>query len=337
MAQRITLADLAEKTGLNISTVSRALTRPGRVSAETRRLVEKVAADLGYMGNIAARNLSRGTTETIMVLAPNFTGQAISPVFTEVLLGVCDEAESLGLSVMIHSHTGQPIPTADVMRFLHNHTVDGILLIATEKWDRAVAGHKDGPAPPVISVMHDLTSEGLSSVVAQEEEGFVAVVDHLAGLGHRSFAYIAGLPGVYHEVRRYAAVRDRLTALGLQDGLVPIEGGPFDLASGFAAAGRFLALDQRPTAAICCCDALAIGFMQGVRQAGLSVPDDVAVAGYDGLDYTAFITPALTTAVQPSAEIGRAGVRMLDDFLKGRITAPRLVSLAPRLAVRESA
>ncbi|MDT8871377.1 LacI family DNA-binding transcriptional regulator [Komagataeibacter rhaeticus] len=79
MAKRVTLADLAEQTGLNISTISRALSRPDRVSTETRRLVEKVASQLGYATNIAARNLSRGTSDTILVLAPSFEGQAISP------------------------------------------------------------------------------------------------------------------------------------------------------------------------------------------------------------------------------------------------------------------
>ncbi|ARW15304.1 LacI family DNA-binding transcriptional regulator [Komagataeibacter europaeus] len=336
MTKRITLADLAEQTGLNISTVSRALSRPDRVSNETRRLVEKVASQLGYETNVAARNLSRGTTDTILVLASSFSGQAISPVFTGILLGVCEEAKALGLNVMLRQYLEQTISASDVMRYLQAGVADSVLLVATEQWLPPAERSPDEGTLPVVSIFNDLTTSGLTSVMTQEVDGYVAIVDHLVERGHRHFAFVSGPAGIGHEHIRYNAVKSRLSTLGLGKKLVRLEGGPFDMASGTKAAQAFLALKKRPTAVICCSDGLALGFMHTVLGSGLRVPEDVAIAGYDGMDYTAFTSPSLTTVIQPTLEIGRVAVQVLADIHNGRITTPRLVALAPTFVARQS-
>lgn len=335
--QRVTLADIARKTGLNLSTVSRALSRPGRVSEDTRRQVERAAADLGYAANIVARNLSRGTSDTIMVMAPNFADQAISPVFTEILLGVCNEADVLGFNVMIQRHPRPCIPTADVVKYLQSGIVDGVLLLATNRWDLTRKLWPGAQPPAVVSLMQDMTGFGLTSVTAQEAEGFSHLVAYLLKRGYRSFAYVSGPEETSHEPVRRRAVEEYLARNGLADQLVRLEGGPFDMASGARAGQAYLALPNRPRAVICCSDALAVGFMRSMIEAGLSVPDDVAVAGYDGLDYTAFVTPPLTTVSQPSEEIGRAAMQALADLLRGRSSSTRLITLSPELVVRNSA
>ncbi|GCE78823.1 LacI family DNA-binding transcriptional regulator [Komagataeibacter oboediens] len=336
MTKRVTLADLAEQTGLNISTISRALSRPDRVSNETRRLVEKVAAQLGYETNVAARNLSRGTSDTILVLASSFSGQAISPVFTQILLGVCEEAKALGLNVMLRQYLGQSISASDVMRYLQAGVADSVLLVASEQWEPPVGRIPDQGMLPVVSIFKDLTSAGLASVMTQEVDGYVAIVDHLIERGHRHFAFVSGPEGIGHEHIRYNAVKNRLSTLGLGQKLIRLEGGPFDMPSGAKAAQTFLALKNRPTAAICCSDAQALGFLHTILESGLRVPDDVAIAGYDGMDYTAFTSPALTTVIQPMLEIGRVAVQVLADIHNGRITSPRLVALAPTFVIRQS-
>ncbi|WP_395494641.1 LacI family DNA-binding transcriptional regulator [Acetobacter sp. KSO5] len=336
MNKRITLADLAEKTGLNVSTVSRALSRPNRVSTETRQLVQKVATELGYAVNIVARNLSRGTSDTILVLAPSFSGQAISPVFTQILLGVCEEATSLGLRVMLQQCLDQTLSANDVIQSLRAGVADSALIVAAQNWMPSLDREPDEESLPVVSIMKDLTAEGLTSVTTQEADGFVAIVDHLLRRGHKRFAYIAGPKEIKHEEIRYRAVCDRLTAHGYTDNLVRLEGGQFDMPSGVRAAERFLELPERPSAVICCSDALALGFLHVVQGRGLRVPDDVAVTGYDGMDYTGFTTPALTTVAQPTVEIGRVAVQALADLKCGRITRPRLVSLSPTFIPRQS-
>ncbi|MGY6769365.1 LacI family DNA-binding transcriptional regulator [Komagataeibacter sp. NFXK3] len=336
MTKRVTLADLAEQTGLNISTISRALSRPDRVSNETRRLVEKVASQLGYETNVAARNLSRGTTDTILVLAASFSGQVISPVFTGIMLGVCEEAKALGLNVMLRQYLGQAISASDVMRYLQAGVADSVLLVAPEQWLPPAERSPDQDMLPVVSIFNDLTMAGITSVMTQEVDGYVAIVDHMVERGHRHFAFVSGPEGSGHEQIRYNAVKSRLSTLGLGKKLVRLEGGPFDMASGTKAAQAFLALKKRPTAVICCSDGLALGFMHTILGSGLRVPEDVAIAGYDGMDYTAFTSPALTTVIQPTLEIGRVAVQALADIHNGRITTPRLVALAPTFVVRQS-
>ena len=222
------------------------------------------------------------------------------------------------------------------MRFLRTGMVDGVLLVATEKWELPPGELLDEAPLPVVSILRDLTPSGLVSVVAQEKVGFEQIVDHLAARGHRRFAFVSGPPETTHEHIRYQATRDRLKQLGLLSGFVRLEGGPFDLQSGAKAAEIFLGLKSRPTAVICCSDSLALGFLHAVRAAGLMVPEDVAITGYDGLDYTAFTTPSLTTSFQPSVEMGRVVVQILSDIWQSRITTPRTVALAPSLLTRQS-
>ncbi|MEJ5117772.1 LacI family DNA-binding transcriptional regulator [Gluconobacter cerinus] len=336
MNRRVKLSDISKKTGLNVSTISRALSNPERVSEETRHLVQEVASQLGYVGNAAARNLILGKTDTIMVLIPTFPGQPISPVFTEVLRGICEEAEAHGLSVMLQQNLSQAISSDDATKFLRTGTVDGVLLLAAEKWTTPHAFRPREHVLPVISVLNDLTSYGLVSVVAEEKQAFSEIVDHLAARGHRHFAFVSGPRETTHEQIRFQATTSHLKRLGLLADLVRLEGGPFDLQSGKRAAQAFLKLKTRPTAVICCSDSLAFGFLHEVQNAGLKVPADVAIAGYDGLDYTAFTTPSLTTSSQPSSEMGCVAVRMLNDIWNKKILNPTLAALVPSLLVRQS-
>lgn len=336
MNKRVTLADLAEKTGLNVSTVSRALSRPERVNGATRQLVQKAAMEAGYTANIMARNLSRGTSDTILVLAPSFSGQAISQVFTQILLGICEEAEKLGQRVMLKQCLNQKISANDVLHYLRTGLADSALVVAAENWALPRDKRPDEKHLPVVSIMKDLTADGLTSVITQEANGFASVVDHLIHQGHRSFAYIAGPNNITHEEIRYRAVRNRLAMHGYANCLIRLEGGPFDMPSGAEAAHHFLNLRERPKAVICCSDALALGFLHAVQNQGLKVPQDVAVTGYDGMDYTAFTTPALTTVIQPNVEIGRAAVQALKDLKCGCVTTPQLLALSPTFIARQS-
>ncbi|AFW02629.1 transcriptional regulator [Gluconobacter oxydans] len=337
MIRRATLADVARKTGLNASTVSRALSRPERVNDETRRRVEQVAAELGYSPNIMARNLSRGVINTILVMAPNFADQALLPVFTDVLLGICNEAEAQGFNVMIQHHSASTIPPEDVVKVLNGGMIGGVILMATDHWKAVPEIGSGTQPPPIVSIMVDMTHLGLTSVVAQEAEGFSEMVDYLVRRGYMSFAYVSGPKGATHEKIRCRSVMTQLTTHGLGDRLIRLEGGPFDMASGARAAKAYLALHERPRAIICSSDALAVGFMHGIIAAGLSVPEDVAIVGYDGLDYSAFVTPTLTTMSQPSTEIGRSAMRSLADLILGQASTAQLIALRPKLLVRDSA
>ncbi|WP_342629311.1 LacI family DNA-binding transcriptional regulator [Nguyenibacter vanlangensis] len=335
---KITLADLAARTGLNISTVSRALSKPERVSAETRKLVRRAAEQLGYATNLAARSLSRGRADMFMVVLSNFPGQPISPVLTEALRGVFDEAAQRGYGVIIKRVEYAELAVEELMDLALNGMVDGVLMLAPARSARTVRRIRPPAHIPVVSVMHDMVAGGISSVVALEQAGFYGLTDYLLRKGHRHFAFLSGLVDTTHEKLRFEGVMQRLAEEGMADACDLLPGGAFDMESGLKAVPHFLSLENRPTAVICCSDALALGFIRGALKAGLRIPQDVAVSGYDGLEQGEYSTPTLTTLIQPSAEIGRLATRLLiDRCQQHQATPPQLVALGTMLAERESA
>jgi LacI family transcriptional regulator, repressor for deo operon, udp, cdd, tsx, nupC, and nupG len=335
---RVTLADIAARTGLNISTISRALTKPDRVNAQTRKLVLKAAEQLGYTTNLAARSLSRGRSEMIMAIMPSFPGRPISPVLIEALRGVCDEARARNYGVIVKPVDQADVPAEELMDLALNGMVDGVLLFSALRNKVTPTRLRVPSGTHVISVFHDLLAIGLSSVVAREQAGFYEMTDYLIRQGHRRFAYLGGPPGLAHELFRFAGVQQRLAEEGSHATCHKLKGGAFDMETGLKAADQFLALRDRPSAVLCCCDGLALGFMRGVLKAGLKVPGDVAITGYDGLEEGKYATPALTTVSQPSVEIGRVATRMLIERCESQAPAtPQLVALNTTLVERESA
>ncbi|WP_173582742.1 LacI family DNA-binding transcriptional regulator [Acetobacter musti] len=323
---RVTIADIARDVGLNPSTVSRALSNPDRVSPETRRLVSQAAVRMGYVMNQMARSLRTGRTSTILVTAPAPSDRSISPVVMDVLRGIFSEARRMDYGVLVRETESG---AATLRRTPVSGVADGIISISgTEVLMRAGGVAPDLAGVPVISLLTDQTRHGIPSIVADEEAGFREIAEYLLSRGHRRFAYVQG-PGEAseHDRPRLRGLCDRLARETPEIRPVVLLAGDFDFASGARAAGEFLALDTLPTAVACVCDFVAQGFIHRVMEAGLRVPDDVAVVGYDDVDFSGWTTPGLTTVSQPTVKIGEAGARMLIDACLGRfeLTAQRVI------------
>lgn len=334
---RVTIADIARDIGVNPSTVSRALSNPGRVSPETRELVSRAAERMGYVVNHTARNLRTGRTNIILVAAPSSENRSISPVVIDVLRGVFSEARKMDYGVLVRE-TESDVDA--LTRGPVSGVADGIISVSgTETVMRAGGLTPDLTGVPIISLLMDQTRRGIPSIIADEEAGFRQITDYLLTKGHRRFAYVVG-PGMAseHDQPRYRGMCDRLSEELGAPAPVRLIAGDFDFRSGARAAEQFLMLAERPTAVACVCDAVALGFMHRVREAGLRVPGDVAVTGYDDVDFANWTDPGLTTVSQPTVEIGQAGARMLIDACLGRfdLTAQRVI-MPVSLVRRESA
>jgi LacI family transcriptional regulator len=320
-----TVRDVAERAGVSISTVSRALSTPARVSAATRDRVEAAARDLDYRPNLAARGLRAGRTSIVGLLVPDFD----NPFFAAVTKGVQHRARQGGYSVFVGDSDEDATQELDLVRGLARQ-VDGLVLASPRAPDADLLAALDGT--PAVLVNRELA--GLPSVTVDNADGVRQIIEHLYALGHRQVAYADGPGGSWSgRVRRTGAVRAALD----RDDLSVVRLGTFTptYAGGFAAAD--LALASGATAVVAYNDLMALGVVERLRERGVSVPDDLSVTGFDDLLVATLVAPTLTTVRVPLRDLGRRAVDLLLEHLAPADETPRArVVLPVDLMVRRS-
>jgi LacI family transcriptional regulator len=319
-----TIYDVARECGVAPSTVSRALSQPGRVSAKTSERVREVAARLGYQANPLAKYLPTGRTETVVLIVSDIT----NPVYFPVIRGAEHAASAAGYTLVLSDVEESAERERDVMEKLVR-TVDGFALATSRLSDaaiRAIARRR-----PMVT-MNRVTQQ-VPSVVPDNGQGMRHAAEHLAELGHRRVTYVSGPPTSWANTVRWRALR----AAGEQLGVTVRRIGPYTptVAGGWAAAADLVS--PLPTAVIAYNDLLAIGAMQGLNDLDVTVPDDVSVIGCDNILGSDWCSPALTTLAAPLRELGNRGVQHLIAVIKGsQQPAGRPLVLPTQLIVRES-
>ncbi|WP_439602765.1 LacI family DNA-binding transcriptional regulator [Devosia sp.] len=317
------IADVAREAGVATSTVSRALTMPGRIAEPTRLKVEAAAKKLGYTGgNQTARNLRIGTARTIMIVLPEELYVGASQTVTEVLRATGSGLSERGFSLLIANVSREADADEHILAVALGGTVSGVLLMATNIPE--VAGRSlDALGLPMVSLHFDLSGKNIPSVISNDHEAIGDAARQLVELGHRRFLYVRGRLDNYHEIERLRGVRDALAASGLPETALSLSQGDFNFSGGIAAGHDFLgrAAADRPTAVICANDDTAIGFIKTVLDAGLAVPGDVSVIGFDGAAVGPFMTPSLSTVQQDTAELGRRAAELITDIVLGEHTS----------------
>lgn len=313
------IADVAREAGVATSTVSRALTIPGRIAEPTRLKVEAAARKLGYTGgNQTARNLRVGTPPTIMIVMPDELYVGASQTVTEVLRVVASSLVERGFSLLIANVSREAETDEHILTVALGGTVSGILLMASNVPEVNGRSLVDAGLP-IVSLHFDLSRLGIPSVVSDDHDAIVSATSKLAALGHRRFLYVRGRLGNYHDFERLRGVQDALSEIGLPETALRLSQGDYSFTGGIAAAQDFLRLpaERRPTAVICANDDTAIGFIKTVTDCGLTVPDDVSVIGFDGAPVGPFMTPPLSTVQQDTAELGRLAANLIIDIVLG--------------------
>lgn len=320
---------------VSTATVSRTLSSPALVTEETRRAVIEAVERSGYRVNQTARNLRRRQAGAIVVLVPNIG----NPFFSRILAGIEAKASQAGLSVLI-ADTRQPhADEGPLSEYLHNNRADGILVLDGSLSDGFFSA--GGRAhPPIVYACEWSEGTKLPSIRFDNAGGAALAVEHLADLGHRRIGHILG-PGdnvLTHERRR--GFESALHARGLPLRSDWYFDGDFTLASGAAAALRWLARTDRPTAITTSSDEMACGFMSELYRHGVAVPRDVSVVGFDDIDIAERFIPALTTIHQPRMEIGETAAETLIGLIRAedRPPSPPIFTrvLEARLTVRSS-
>ncbi|MFJ5723831.1 LacI family DNA-binding transcriptional regulator [Streptomyces sp. NPDC093149] len=330
---RVKIVDVASEAGVSVTTVSHVLSGRRPVSATTRARVEDVIQRLGYQADPSARGLRTQRTRTLGLVVPDIT----NPFNTSIAAGMQEIALAHEyLTVVCEAPMDGPHLPA-VIRQLVARRIDGIVIGrygATKRdLDRVVASGSK------LVRLGGRLEPALGDVVrAAETEGMHDLVSHLVGRGYRRIAFIGGTPGVEPGGERFTGYRKALESAGLPvtDELVVWTG--FTREGGRAGAAAVLNAAERPDAVVCANDLIAIGALDTARAAGLRVPHDVAITGYDDIEAASLVSPALTTVLNPAREIGRSAAQLLVDRLDGDVAgAAREIVLAHRLVPRESA
>ncbi|GAB2450781.1 LacI family DNA-binding transcriptional regulator [Xylanimonas ulmi] len=317
----VTVRDVARVAGVSISTVSRALSAPEKVAAQTRDRITAIADDLGYQPNRAAAGLRAGRTGAVGLLVPDLA----NPYFAAVAKGAAAGARAHGLGVFVVDSEEDLRLEVDLLRSLAAQT-DGVILASPRALDadRPAAGGK-----PVVVV----NQEGPLAVGVDNAGGVSLALEHLRALGHRRIAYVGGPAVSWSDAQRRAALA---TAAGTGVEVVALGAHSPTVDGGAAAAASVIA--SHATAAITFNDVVAVGLVRAVRARGLRVPEDLSVLGFDDTFLAPLVTPALTSVGADLREIGRRAV----DLLVGRLAAgttegpTRRLLLPATLAVRES-
>jgi LacI family repressor for deo operon, udp, cdd, tsx, nupC, and nupG len=307
----VRIAEVAVLAGVSIATVSRAIARPDRVSLATRERVLEVVRRTGYTPNRAGRNLRAARSMMVLVVVPTI----ITPFFSELLLGVDRALSARGYGLLIGNLHDGAEKEAHLIDLVFAGGADGVLLLSGRllRNGRRSLAHS---GVPIVAVSVPPAAD-VPQVLVGEREGGAAVAEHLLALGHRRFGYVTGPADSYIEHERWAGFRDGLAHAGISVDAIARYPGDFHVGAGVRAAQRFLAAPERPTAVFAVSDMMAIGFMRTLRAAGVVVPRDVSVVGFDGIEFADYCEPPLTTVRQPREAMGRAAAELLLRLIAG--------------------
>jgi DNA-binding LacI/PurR family transcriptional regulator len=328
-----TIADVARRAQVSPATVSRVLNASAPVSASAAQAVRTAAAQLGFRVNMLGRSLRANRSGNIGVVLPTLA----HPVFAECLQGVEQAAHAFDLGLMVATTGYDPAQENAAIERLLRHRVDGLVLTVANSARSRVLDKLDAEQMPYVLVYNQPAAEnprarraiGVDNRLAAQQ-----IVAHLLALGHRRIAMVAGSFRQSDRTRlRHRGYRDALSASGRLP-MAPIEL-PFMADDARPALHDLLCRRDPPTALFCSSDQLALRVMRDLALLGKSVPEQVSVAGFDGVRLGTLTTPTLTTVVQPSMQIGACALELLRGLLDGSAAMPPQL-LSHRLRLGES-
>jgi LacI family transcriptional regulator len=326
-----TLEDIARETGFSIATISRVLTNSTYpVSASAREKILKAARAMGYHPNLSARSLRTDRTSTIGILVDDL----LSPFTPPVVRGIQDcLKENSYLSLIVNSDWDPEQEQAGIDTLL-SRPVDGIIFVEYSHMTGSES-LADSNKPGVF--VHRLFGTPINnSVVPDDPYGAGLAVSHLIKLGHRAIAYINGPENWHNSEERLAGYTDTLEKFELPLVQEWIQPGDWETEGGYKAAQNLLLLPDRPTAIFAANDLMALGAIYAIQDAGLRVPDDIAVVGYDNREFTSIVRPCITTVEMPVYEMGRTAAGILLQQIMDGTRVHDEVKVKGKLIVRDT-
>ncbi|MGV8954422.1 MAG: LacI family DNA-binding transcriptional regulator, partial [Cypionkella sp.] len=312
------------------TTVSRYLNNSITLPLATRERIDAAIAALDYRPNLLAKRLSTGRAEAIGLV----TSEIDNPFFAQLAAAVEAEAERHGYAVYMSSTRGDRAREIDAIRRMRDRHVDGLILMTNRPDDGALA-RLLADDDKVVLLDEDVPGIGLSRVFVENQTGAYLATRHLIEAGHRTIALIGGPPGLMSVQERQAGFERAMAEAGLPIAPELVLLKDYSRDFGFWAAEQLLALPGRPSAIFASSDYLAVGVLQAMQKAGLTVPGDVSLVGFDDMPFAELVNPPLTTIRQPVTEMGRLAFQLLLNLLNDEPAVP-VTRLPVELVLRQS-
>ncbi len=326
------MKDVAARAGVSLGTVSNVLNRPERVSDRTRRRVETAIETLGFVRNESARQLRGGGSRTLAYVVLDTS----NPFFTDVARGIQETADAQGLVVYLCNSGDDPHRQAAYLDLLEQQRVEGVLITPADAADPGIAALARRGMPVVV--VDRGAGPDRCSVTVDDVLGGDLATTHLLDIGHERIAFIGG-PRALGQVADRIAGAERALARAGRGALTVLETTHLDVSEGRRAGERLIGLPaaRRPTAAFCANDLLALGLLQQMVRLGLRVPEDMAIVGYDDIEFAEAAAVPLTSVSQPRHLLGRTAAELLlAEAHGGADHEHRQVVFDPELVVRTS-
>ncbi|MGE5508176.1 MAG: LacI family DNA-binding transcriptional regulator [Chitinophagales bacterium] len=330
-----TIYEVAKLANVSTATVSRVLNRSGYASAGVRQRVEEAAAQLDFVPSLAARSLVNKRTHALALVIPDIA----NPFFPALARGAEDAASATRHSLILCNTDGKRSREQEYVALLREKRVDGVIQAGTALSRKQLQALQN--SLPLVAVDRAVGQQAVDAVVCDNRLGARLAIEHLLALGHRRIGVVAGPKGISTAEARLEGALAGLSEAGAP--LTPdrIAYGDFSMEGGYLATKQLLPRltakrEKRQFALFAANDQMAAGALWALREAGIEVPAQASVVGYDDIPLARFLYPQLTTVAQPAYELGRTAV----DLLVSRLAEPerpyKTVVLAPALAVRAS-
>jgi LacI family transcriptional regulator len=334
VAESASVIDVAQRAGVSLGTVSNVLNRPERVAPATRERVLQAIAELGFVRNEAARQLRAGRSRMIGLIVLDVG----NPFFTDLASGVEAAAQVAGLSVILCNSADSTTREDHYLSLMQEHRAYGILITPVRANNARIAElRKRGTH--VVYVDRGSTSRQCSVSVDDVVGGQLAVT-HLIEQGHERIAFVGGPMSINQVTERLAGARTAVRRAKLPKSAISVIGTPgLNVAGGRQTGDQIARMSKRsrPTAVFCANDLVALGVLQEMTRRDLDVPGDLAIVGYDDIDFAAAAAVPLTSVRQPRSQLGQAAAELLIDEVSFPDTHQhRQVVFEPELVVRDS-
>ncbi|NUN70089.1 MAG: LacI family DNA-binding transcriptional regulator [Bacteroidetes bacterium] len=329
-----TLKDIANKTGVSVSTVSRVLhdnSKKYKISDETQERVKKAAKELGYRINTLARGLRLQKTYEIGLIVPDIA----NPFFSAMIKSLAGELRKGGYNFIVYDTDEDISIEKSAVKSLMEKRVDGMIIASVGQEFSHIQKLRDANVP-IVMIDRCFDSLDIDSVSVDNVKGSLFAVNHLIKEGHTRIAFIQGLPGTYANETRLQGYKQALNDAGIGIDEHLIVGDDFRSLNGYLETKHLLKNPVPPTAIFTAGDLIALGALEACREHGIRIPSDLSLVTFDDPVFTSYLSPALTAIEQPIQKMTEMAVAMLYRRMRNPDDERRKILLEPKLNVRSS-